>query len=219
MQYKQEEMVERLQSITDEVWGLYAFRRDPIRGKFTKEEKTTLVNQAIACGREKALQIKKDKTWQSVYELATQLGLKVEYPDRPVGGGHIIFAQFVNPNVITIYKDSIDKAEKCDALQGIQVEQIVLAHEIFHYIEEQDENIFTRTEKIRLWKIGPFKNDSNIVCLSEIAGMAFAKELLDLEYSPFILDVLLVSLYHTKVSDALYEEIISIEEENSTSNE
>lgn len=219
MQYKQEEMVERLQSITDEVWGLYAFRRDPIRGKFTKEEKTRLVNQAIACGREKALQIKKDKIWQSVYELATQLGLKVEYPDRPVGGGHIIFAQFVNPNIITIYKDSIDKAEKCDALQGIQVEQIVLAHEIFHYIEEQDEDIFTRTEKIRLWKIGPFKNDSNIVCLSEIAGMAFAKELLDLEYSPFILDVLLVSLYHTNVSDALYEEIISIEEENSTSNE
>ena len=70
--------------------------------------------------------------------------------------------------------------------------------------------MFTQTEKIRLWKLGPFKNDSNIVCLGEIAGMAFAKELLQLSYSPYILDSFLVYLYYPKVAYELYKEIMNI---------
>ena len=92
----------------------------------------------------------------------------------------------------------------------INIEELLLAHEIFHFIEENDDDIFTRTEKIRLWKIGPIKNDSNIVCLGEIAGMAFAKELLKISYSPYILDVFLVYLYNIQASYGLYKEIMSI---------
>ena len=48
------------------------------------------------------------------------------------------------------------------------------------------------------------------MCLGEIAGMAFAKELLQLTYSPYILDSFLVYLYHPKVAFDLYNEIINI---------
>ena len=40
--------------------------------------------------------------------------------------------------------------------------------------------------------------------------MAFAKELLELPYSPYILDSFLVYLYHPKVGYNLYKEIIKI---------
>lgn len=213
MHYNRDEMLERLKKVSEESWGYYAFRRDPIRGRFTNEQKQVLIERALECGRAKARQIKSQYTFTTMYELANLLNIKVAYPDRPVGGGHIIFAQFVNPNEITIFKDSIDKAKDCETLNHLDVEQILLAHEIFHYVEEQDKEIFTRNEKIRLWKFGPFKNDSQIVCLSEIAGMAFAKELLSLDFSPFLLDVLLVGLYQEKVSDALYEEILEIDDE------
>ena len=96
-------------------------------------------------------------------------------------------------------------------MNNVNIEEILLAHEIFHYIEEHNgEDMFTQRETIRLWKFGPFKNDSNIVCLGEIAGMAFAKELLQLPYSPYILDSFLVYLYHPKVAYELYKEIMNI---------
>lgn len=162
--------------------------------------------------------IKEENGSINVYKITKNLGIKVDYPQRPNGGGHIIFAQFVNPNKVTIFKDSVDKAidlidkENLQELfNNVNIEEILLAHEIFHYIEEHNrDDMFTQTEKIRLWKLGPFKNDSNIVCLGEIVGMAFAKELLQLSYSPYILDSFLVYLYYPKVAYELYKEIMNI---------
>lgn len=214
------EILEELVNINDIEWGVYAFRRDPLNGKFNKDEKLKLIEKANLCGCEYAKKIREENGDIDVYEIAKRIGIEVDYPQRPNGGGHIIFAQFVNPNKVTIFKDSVDKAlcliekEKLyDLFNNVNVEEILLAHEIFHYIEEHNgSDMFTQTEKIRLWKIGPFKNDSNIVCLGEIAGMAFAKELLRLPYSPYILDSFLVYLYHPKVGYDLYKEIISIKD-------
>lgn len=93
----------------------------------------------------------------NVYKITKNLGIKVDYPQRPNGGGHIIFAQFVNPNKVTIFKDSVDKAidlidkENLQELfNNVNIEEILLAHEIFHYIEEHNrDDMFIQTEKIR----------------------------------------------------------------------
>ncbi|MGG7058975.1 hypothetical protein ACQPUY_14305 [Clostridium nigeriense] len=215
-------MLKDLIKVCDEDWGMYAFRREPLRGKFSKDEKIELIKKANECGREYARKIREEYGSGDIYELAKKLGIDVDYPQRPNGGGHIIFAQFVNPNKVTVFKDSVDKAVDLiekenlkDLFLNVNIEEILLAHEIFHYIEEHNgEELFTQREKIRLWKFGPLKNDSNIVCLGEIAGMAFAKELLQLTYSPYILDSFLVYLYHPKVAFDLYNEIININNRN-----
>lgn len=208
------EMLKNIMSINDNVWGQYAFRREPLKGRFKPLEKAELITKANKCGREQAEDIRNKFGDMDVYTIAEKLGLEVDYPDMPNGGGHIIFAQFVEPNKITIFKDSVNKAndmifEKSlgNFFAGVKIEEILLAHEIFHFIEENNSDLFTRKEKIRLWKIGPIKNDSNIVCLGEIAGMAFAKELLKLDYSPYILDIFLVYLYNKEAAFALYNEI------------
>ena len=199
------EMLQKLIMIDDEKWGYYAFRREPLKGKFNEDDKLILINKANECGKKYAQKIREQYSNMNTYDIAKEMGLEVDYPDRPNGGGHIIFAQFVEPNKVTVFKDSINKAEElitskklAGLFSDINIEELLLAHEIFHFIEENDDDIFTRTEKIRLWKIGPIKNDSNIVCLGEIAGMAFAKELLKISYSPYILDVFLVYLYKIK---------------------
>lgn len=44
------------------------------------------------------------------------------------------------------------------------VSKLLLSHELFHYIEEKyKDTIFTRTEKIRLWELGPLHNDSVLI--------------------------------------------------------
>ena len=212
------ELLEKLVSVSDDIWGLYAFRRDPLNGKFSTDEKLEYIEQANLCGKEYGKKTREQNKELNIYEIAEKLGIEVDYPQRPNGGGHIIFAQFVEPNKVTIFKDSVDKAidmidkeELNELFLNVNIEEILLAHEIFHYIEEQNENnIYTRREKIRLWKFGPLKNDSNLVALGEIAGMAFAKELLQLEYSPYILDIFLVYLYHPKVAYELYKEVMNI---------
>lgn len=209
------EMLQNLISINDEAFGKYGFRREPLKGKFNDEEKLRLIRKSNECGKEYANKLRLEYGNIDTYEIAKRLGLEVDYPNMPNGGGHIIFAQFVEPNKVTIFKDSVNKAIELinkknltEMFSGINIEELLLAHEIFHFIEENEKDIFTRTESIRLWKVGPFKNDSGIVCLGEIAGMAFAKELLKAPYSPYILDVFLVYLYNKEAAYYLYKEII-----------
>ena len=73
-------------------------------------------------------------------------------------------------------------------------EEILLAHELFHYVELKEGNLSVATERVRL-KFGPFTYHGRVQILSEIAGMAFAQELLQLTYCPFALDRVFLYVY------------------------
>lgn len=128
----------------------------------------------------------------------------------------MIFAQYTEPDEVTIFMDSVRKAEElmesCDMWELFpdlsSIEDLLLAHEIFHAVEYRNrDRIFTQTEKIELWK-KPFSNRSQIIALSEMAGMAFARELLGISVSPYLFDVLLMYGYNQEAATALYEEIM-----------
>ena len=183
------DMVQTLEGVTEEAWGRYA------------------------CGREWAKRISEKYGTEDPKILAGKMGMKVKMPKVPTGGGVVLFAQYVQPDEITIFTDCVDKAaalEKqcgCPLLKKERLLEILLAHELFHAVEEQYAGeIFTRTEKIELWR-KPFSNRSVISCLSEIAAMAFARQLSGLSVSPYMLDVLLVYSYDKNTSYGLYDEI------------
>ena len=120
----------------------------------------------------------------------------------------------MQPDEITIFTDCLDKAETLGGLlpARAKLQSIILAHELFHAVEEANPDIYTRTEKIELWR-KPFSNKSCIVCLSEIAAMAFAKQLLGLDFNPYALDVLLVYPYDAQAACGLYAEICDLMQE------
>lgn len=215
-------MLEDLTKLDDTAWGKYAFSRDPLRHKFTADQIEELTRKANACGREYAEKVLKEYHTADPSALAERLGLEIEDPDRPSGVARITFAEYIEPNHINIYQDTFAKAkpyfedERIHALLGenFNLRNLLIAHEIFHHLEELNQKeIFTRTEKIDLWTIKPFKNRSPISCLGEIAGMQFAKTLLQMDYSPFVMDVFLVYGYGKEVSSNLYREIIKISTE------
>ena len=207
------DMVQTLEGVTEEAWGRYAFAREPLERKFTSQEKDAYTVKANACGREWAKRISEKYGTEDPKILAGKMGMKVKMPKVPTGGGVVLFAQYVQPDEITIFTDCVDKAaalEKqcgCPLLKKERLLEILLAHELFHAVEEQYAGeIFTRTEKIELWR-KPFSNRSVISCLSEIAAMAFARQLSGLSVSPYMLDVLLVYSYDKNTSYGLYDEI------------
>lgn len=207
-----ETMAQKLQSLTDTQWGRYAFSREPLEGKFTPEDKDSYTQAAVSCGKEWAQKMATLYGTRNPRQLSDRMGIRILTPDIPTGGGQVLFAQFVQPDEITVFTDCLDKAAVLgDILPGREkLMNVLLAHELFHAVEEQNADvIYTRTKTIELWR-KPFSNRSHIACLSEIAAMAFARELLGLEFNPYALDVLLVYPYDQNAAYGLYDEICEL---------
>lgn len=213
-----EEMLIELVKIPNSAWGRYSFSREILRNKISEEDKSRLIMKAHECGYTYADKLAEKYGTRVPSKIAEILGLQISYPEMPTDASRVIFAEFCEPNNITIYKDNLDKAKELlmnsqvrEILGNFQLEEMLLAHEIFHYIETQNsKTIFTLTEKIELWAPKPFHNRSTIRCLGEIAGMAFAEKLLGLSYSPFVMDVFFVYGYRKEVAIGLYDEIMEM---------
>lgn len=203
---------EDLFSIPDSFWGFYSLKRDPVFSKLPPERIPEYINHSVQCGSREAISLKMTAGSLSMRELCAHFHLQLSYDTSENGGYPIIFAQFTEPDRITV---SADALSRMDALgiwpslsPGVSFEDIILAHEFFHYIESRKaKTIYTRTEKIQLWR-KPFSNRSGIHALSEIAAMAFAREYLQLDFLPFALDPLMLFLYDEDGGKELYDEIM-----------
>ena len=207
-------MMSKLIELTEQQWGGYAFYHEPLERKFSEEQKSDYIEKSVHCGAQEARILKDTYPDSTVREIVEQMNLTFLTPGTPAGGGHVVFAQYVEPDEITVFRDCVEKAETLindkqlnQCLGNLDIEELLLAHELFHAIEyRKRKEIYTQTEKTELWR-RPFSNKSKILCLSEMAAMAFAKELLNLKYSPYIMDVLLMYSYDQEAACALYEEI------------
>lgn len=212
-------MISELTSLSEEQWGGYAFYHEPLERKFDKTQKKEYTAKACACGRGEARRVKEKYPEFSVRQILEKMGFTVKTPDVPTGGGHVIFAQYIEPAEVVVYRDCVEKANEliqredlACCLGDLNIEELLLAHELFHGIEyRKRQTIYTQTEKIELWR-RPFSNRSRILCLSEMAAMAFAGEMLGIPYSPYVMDVLLMYSYNNEAAQALYEEIMEAAE-------
>lgn len=215
--YPMADMLSVLTELTDEQWAGYAFDHEILERKISPEKKKEYQVRANQCGQAEAEKLLREYPEDSVYSIIKKLGFTMAFPDIPNGGGHVIFAQYVEPDQITVFMDCIKKASDLiqkeglkQYLTGFDLKEVLLAHELFHGIEYRNaKTIYTQTEKIDLWR-KPFVNRSRIIALSEMAAMAFAKKLTGLTCSPYVLDVLLMYCYNKEAASALYDEILEV---------
>lgn len=207
-------MMEDLAAISDEEWYRYAFSNEPLNGKFNDTQRAAYAQASRACGQEYARRLMNQYNTSDPVQLARALKMQVSYPDYPEKTDRVLFAEFREPNSIRIYMDAVRRARKLldDAevrrvlTNKLDVSSLLLAHELFHYIEEtHSTEIYTRTEKIELWHVGPMCNRSTVIAFSEIAAMAFAKEITGVPYAPYLMDVFLVYGYSPQEASGLYE--------------
>jgi hypothetical protein len=208
------ELIGNLKAANENIWGLYTFKRDPLCNKVTDKEKAEMIEKANACGREEAIALKEKYGVKTCREYAEILGLTIFEIEERNSDDYILFAKFNSPNKISICINNVKKAEEMVKkenlnllIDGVKIDDVLIAHEMFHFIEGKNKEIYTRKTKIRLWQLGPLKNDSGLVALGEIAAMAFAKELLQLSYYPNLFDILLLHPHDEKRAKALYDEV------------
>lgn len=204
-----------LTSITDDEWGRYAFSRDPLNRKISEDFKKVLIEKANKCGQDEAIKLKGMYSDLSIKNITKKMNLDIIIKDSEGADNYIMFACYNSPNKITIFNSNVTKVKKLideeeleDVLGYVDVKNMLIAHELFHHIEEKDKDIFTRREKITLWNIGKYEYKSHMVALGEIAAMAFAKEMLSLNYNPYVFDVIMLYPHNKEKADELYKEII-----------
>lgn len=204
-------------ALPEEYWASYAFERDSLRDKIPKDQWTPLFQGAVNCGQELARDTVKQHGTRLPRKLADKLGLTVTGSNKEMDGFAPTFAQFVLPNKITLFtrysqaaQDAYDSFGE-NTLGMVQVENTLISHEIFHYLEEQQkDSIYTKTEKIQLWK-KPFARFSTVASLGEIAGMAFAQEYLGLSFFPYVMDILLMYSLNIDAANVLYKSMVKDE--------
>lgn len=207
------EMVKALLMLNENDWALYAFSREPLERKFSLEDKLQFAYLARVCGKNEANYV----IGSDFTKCAENMGFKVSTPDMPNGGANVTFAQYEESGEITVFMDTVKKAmpilcEIRDLIGDVNIYNVLLLHEMFHGIEQKKaDTIYTQTKKVELWR-KPFSNLSRIGCLSEIAAMSFAKSVLNLNYSPYIFDVILMYLYNEEAATMLFDEIMEIKE-------
>ena len=205
-----------LLKLNDFEWGLYAFSRDPLGGKLTNEQKKEIIFEANKCGTEQAQKLEKEFGKKSVKEYAQKLNVQITLKDSDGTDDYIVFAKFNYPNKVTIYSGNVKKVEKLieendmgRMLGQVDIESMLLAHEMYHYCEESNKEIYTKTKKIVLWKLGPIQYKSHLSALSEIAAMSFTRELLHLDYNPYIFDGIMLYPHDSKKTQELIDEILT----------
>ena len=211
--------IETLVTLPNSVWDAYAFAREPLAGKITSAMRLEFAEKSRLCGLNYANTVDFTPGEDDLAELIRSKGVKVEFQNSKSGGAYSFFAKFTVPDEISIYSASamatdalIESEELCDLLGDVKTADVLLAHEFFHFFEFSDPDSYTLQKHLLLWKLGPLKNESTVGALEEIGAMAFAQKLLNLPYSPYIFDVLMLYPANQQRAKAVYDAIIAISE-------
>jgi len=211
-----EAWVEDILTLTDEDWSRYAFNRDPFVVRIKPDQQMNYTHEAMNCGKNLARRLRTEYGDVSPEELVKRMGLHLNYQNGQSSDGYLMFAYFEEPDSITLFLDNADATDALidelgvrDSLGDVKTSDLLLAHELYHYLEQNQPDIYTAQKHITLWKVGPFENRSRIICLEEIGAMAFAKELVGLRCSAYLFNVLMLCPKNPQRARELYENIMA----------
>jgi len=209
------EFVDQLLLLNDQDWGKYAFGREPLVGKLSREQLLMYYRKASDCGIELARNIRSKYAGKSINECAMLEGAKVQIADMEQEGLQTVFATFIEPDIITLYKDNADRTDTlikeeglAERLGSVDTLDLLTAHELFHFLELKIPDIYTRQKHLTLFKLWKLENKSRIMCLGEIGAMAFAREFTGLKCSPYLYDVLMLYVCNPQKAKQQYDNMM-----------
>ncbi|MGX7163857.1 hypothetical protein [Enterococcus massiliensis] len=211
-----EQIILELKQVPDVVWGKYQFQRDLLNKKITQQQKRQMIASSIACGIATARKIRREYGKKSSSEIFDEMGVSIRHSDEEQIGNRLLFALYDPDRGVLLMDNPIKKFSEFSDQTGFNQEQIenyILSHELFHHIESHDSEIYTQKTKIDLWKFLFYTYRSNVRALSEIAAMSFSKEFNQLDFSPYLLELVLVWPYDQGQTVKLYNEVKSLLED------
>jgi hypothetical protein len=197
-----------LADIPDRVWHEYLWSHDRLCHRIEPELRKNSAQSAAWIGISASRRIIAGHSAVSIKNLIEAAGCRIEKVlDDPLKQLRpYLFAEFEEPDRITVYEERVSKVQQFLEKEHLGVfsnnaltsscnsslaEQIILAHEFFHFLDYEGK-LTDGISRIRITAFGKLKLHVRVSALSEIAAMAFARDLLALNVHPCILDLLLV---------------------------
>jgi hypothetical protein len=170
--------------------GMFELQNDPLFSKIPSENYRQLINKAWSIGSSTACKYSQQYGTRIPEKLVERLGLVLTEKEQGfVAPQYRICSEYYsNLRQIILYQDTIKgELEKLQA-KGFtkykdytEIRSLFIAHEIFHHIECHDIGLTSKTDKLIIFKLGPWRITSGIRALSEIGAHGFTKTLLNLE--------------------------------------
>ena len=209
-----------LTGLPEEVWMAYAHAREPLRGKVPRSEYADFYRRAVRCGEEQADSLRRELGGVSCREIAGRLGVTVEELPMPESRGLATFACFYEPDRIELYTDNAQATRSLLQAAGLaqrmgdtDIGDMLLAHELFHVVQQRKPELYVNQNHVLLWKLGKLRRESRLVSLEEVAAMAFARRLLGMAVSPYLYDVWMLLPTAPEQAQELYRRLMRLSEE------
>lgn len=214
------ELLDQTMSLPQEAFQWHMLSNDPLYERYSDEQRREIIALAAGVGQKYA-----DEVLALGGDLDDVLGhydIAYDEQSKPLSADRVVFAQYVEPNAVTVFTDTLDKYQRYSECQDNEhdmsrdaVREVLIAHELFHYLEHRDErSIVTKNYKTTTHRAGPLRLRSRVAAMSEIAAMSFAKGWLGLDYSPNVYDVLLVRLYEPDAATMILDNIREVYQDN-----
>lgn len=195
----------KLISLSDETFAKYLLRDDLFYDKIENKEK--IISESLELGRK----VGRDKKniFSDINQLRDFYDFDIKYEEGKSDFGYYDLAYYEDEKII-FNIENIRKIEDMASLMNlpifeeIKIEEIILAHELYHKIEE-DERLPTDRVYITYKKMGFITRTVKLKASSEIGAMAFAKSFLDLGFNPLIINYLLAKAFDKE--EILYRKI------------
>lgn len=94
----------------------------------------------------------------------------------------------LNMATMKFIKELVEQFNLLDLVDIGSIKNAVTAHELFHYIELVNPDLYTNQKIIDAKIFGIFKTKSQLMVAGEVAAMHFAKLLTNLKHSPLVYD-------------------------------
>lgn len=199
-----------LLTLSDEEAGYGVLNADPMARSLSEEQKWETVRRSILCAEEEYGRLVRELGVgrPSAYAFALEIDLVRETTEPSV-----FFPYFAlyrsRPPSITIAQAAILMTRKIISEQGLELslgkvdlEELAIAHEVFHHIEHIHPDIYTVKAKLDVVWLAGIHHKQHLNASGEIAGRHFSKLLTGLSYSPRVFEVV---LKHVAVRKNEYE--------------
>ena len=206
---KLDELILKLQTISDEQWCDYQFQRELLVEKVSLSEQQRWGALARECGKTLAETINRKYCTRNIQELCDRFDVAISYGETAWRNDRLTLATYDETTGICLMTEPIQKfeQEKITALPLEQVTSLILAHELYHHLETCDPTLYTQQKTVELWRFFGYRHQSKIRTLSEIAAMSFSEKLNNVGFSPYVLEVAMIWPYDPLLCERLVQSL------------
>ncbi|MFH1542058.1 MAG: hypothetical protein ABIE84_03090 [bacterium] len=158
-----------------------AVSEDKTFKKLADDHKLSLVKESLEIGREIAQWVVSEFKESDPRKIATFLGVKVLGEERGKNGRGTMFDR--QKKEIVVYRNYHEKLlrEIHSPELSHKLLKLLVAVQLFYYLEAERFGEVYRRFKFSSWSIGPYNREKYVRGLSQVAAQAFSVSLLDLE--------------------------------------